>query len=138
MAASLWEFGGLTPYRLIKRVWDQIGEDDVSNRSAALSYYFFLALFPLLLFLATLLGFFAAPGSAIRTNLLSDLGRLMPGSASELVTKTLDEVTKAAGGGKLVFGLLAALWAASSGMQAIMQALNVAYRVQENRPWWKS
>jgi membrane protein len=37
----------------------------------------------------------------------------------------------------LSFGLLAALWAASSGLNALAQALNVAYDVPETRPWWK-
>jgi membrane protein len=50
---------------------------------------------------------------------------------------TIDQVTNARGGGKLWFGLLAALWAASSGINALAQALNAAYDVPETRPWWK-
>jgi membrane protein len=61
----------------------------------------------------------------------------MPGSAKELVQKTLDEVSNQAGGGKLSFGVLAALWAASNGMGAISETLNIAYDVKETRPWWK-
>jgi membrane protein len=138
MTVSLWKLGGLTPLTLIRRVWQQIGEDEVSNRAAALSYYFLASLFPLLLVLVTLLGFFAAEGSAIRNSLMMNLGRLMPGSASELVSKTLSEISRAAGGWKLAFGLLASLWAASNGVSAISDALNIAYRVKETRPWWQS
>jgi membrane protein len=138
MTASLWKLGGLSPYQLIMRVWKQMDDDDVSIRSAALSYYFLLALFPLLLFLVTLLGFMAGPGSQLRNNLLANLGRLMPASAFDVVSRTLSEVNRAAGGGKLIFGVLAALWAASNGMSAIVSTLNVAYRVRETRPWWKS
>ena len=47
------------------------------------------------------------------------------------------EISQASGGGKLSFGILATLWAASNGMGAITQALNVAYDVKESRPWWK-
>jgi membrane protein len=54
-----------------------------------------------------------------------------------LVVATIDQVTNARGGGKLWFGLLAALWAASSGLNALAQALNAAYDVPETRPWWK-
>src|SRR3954468_18427564 len=138
MTVSLWKLGGLTPLRLLKNVGTQILEDEVIDRSAALSYYFLLALFPLLLFLMTLLGFLAGPGSQVRNSLMTDMARLMPGSASELVSKTLSEVTRAASGWKLVIGLLASLWAASSGVSAINSALNVAYRVKETRPWWKT
>jgi membrane protein len=47
------------------------------------------------------------------------------------------EVSEASGGGKISFGILAALWAASAGMGAISESLNVAYHVKETRPWWK-
>ena len=61
----------------------------------------------------------------------------MPAQASALINTTVDEVSRASGGGKLSFGLLAALWAASNGMGAISDALNVAYEVKETRPWWR-
>jgi membrane protein len=61
----------------------------------------------------------------------------MPWSAVQLVRVTLDEISNGKGGGKLSFGLIAALWAASTGMGAISDTLNVAYHVQEKRPWWK-
>ena len=49
----------------------------------------------------------------------------------------MQEVTAASSGSKISFGILAALWAASNGMGAITEALNVAYDVKESRPWWK-
>lgn len=122
---------------LVKRVWERINDHDLLARSAQLSYYFLLALFPLLIFLMTLLGYFAASGSQLRDSLLSYLSTVMPYSAVMLVRSTLDEVTAARGGGKLSFSLLAALWVASSGMGAISDTLNVAYNVRETRAWWK-
>jgi membrane protein len=133
----MWKLGGLTWKDLGKRVWHEMNEDDVFGRAAQLSYYFLLALFPLLLFLMTLLGLFAEAGSELRESLLGYLGQVMPGSATELVQKTLTEVSESAGGGKLSFGVLAALWAASNGMGAISETLNIAYNVKESRPWWK-
>jgi membrane protein len=119
------------------RVWARVEEDEVFNRSAQLSYYFLLALFPLLLFLSTLFGYFDGSGSHLSNKLISYLGGVMPPAAFQLVVATIDEVTKARGGGKLSFGLLLALWAASSGVNALAQGLNAAYDVPETRPWWK-
>ena len=119
------------------RVWGRTEEDEVFNRSAQLSYYFLLALFPLLLFLITLFGYFSGAGTPLHSQLILYLSNVMPSAAVQLVVATIDEVTHARGGGKLSFGLLAALWAASSGMNAIAQALNAAYDVPETRPWWK-
>ena len=119
------------------RVWARAQDDEILGRSAQLSYYFLLALFPLLLFLITLFGYLDGAGSHLRQNLLSYLGGVMPSSALQLVVATIDQVTAARGGGKLSFGFLAAIWAASSGMNAPGQSLNAAYDVRETRPWWK-
>ena len=119
------------------RVWARAEEDEILGRAAQLSYYFLLALFPLLLFLITLFGYLDGAGSQLRHKLISYLGTVMPDSAVHLVVVTIDQVTNARGGGKLSFGLVAALWAASSGLNALAQALNAAYDVAETRPWWK-
>src|SRR5437870_13792381 len=113
---GIWNLGGLTLKQLLKRVWSQINEDDVFGRAAQLSYYFLLALFPLLLFLMALLGYFAEADSELRNKLIAYLGTVMPSSAITLVYTTLDEISRARGGGKLSLGILAALWAASNGM----------------------
>jgi membrane protein len=135
---SMWGFGGLTWKQLGGRVWTEMNNDDVFGRAAQLSYYFLLALFPLLLVMMAFLGIFADKGTELRNNLIGYLGQVMPASAGELVQKTIDELTSQSGAGKISFGLLATLWAASSGMGAISDTLNSAYNVKESRPWWKT
>ncbi|GAC1434397.1 MAG: YihY/virulence factor BrkB family protein [Terriglobales bacterium] len=134
---SLWKFGGLTPFRLTQSAIKKMGADELSTRSAALSYYFLLAVFPLFLFLLSLVGVFAGTHSQLRESIVSGLGQLAPGSASQLVQSTINETFKSSGGTKLVAGIFGALWAASSGMGAVIVSLNVIYRVTETRPWWK-
>src|SRR5581483_3435577 len=134
---SLWKFGGLTPLKLVQQSFKKIGEDELSTRSAALSYYFLGALFPMLLFLVSLVGVFAGPGSALRDNIICGIGRLAPGSASSLIHAVIDQTFKSSTGVKLAAGILGALWAASGGMSAVVTSLNVIYRTPETRPWWK-
>jgi membrane protein len=134
---SLWRFGGLSWKVLGKRVLREIQSDDVFGRAAQLAYYFLLALFPLLLFLTSVIGLLLGSGTGVRHALFAYFSRVLPGSAFNLVDSTMYEVSAASGGGKLTFGLLAALWAASNGMGAITGALNAAYNVKETRPWWK-
>ncbi|HKO97176.1 MAG TPA: YihY/virulence factor BrkB family protein [Pyrinomonadaceae bacterium] len=122
---------------LAGRLWKRLNDHDIFGGAAKLSYYFLLALFPLLLVLVTLLGYFAEAGSDLRNNLIGYLGSVMPPSAIALVQTTLDEISQARGSGKVSIGLLAALWAASNGMGAISSTLNAAYGVSEHRPWWK-
>lgn len=123
--------------RLARRLRTRTQEHDLFGRCAQLSYYFLLAVFPLLVFLTTLLGYFAQAGSQLRSTLLRYLATVMPYSAITLVQSTLEEISAAKGGGKLSLSLLAALWVASSGMGAISDTLNVAYNVKETRPWWR-
>jgi membrane protein len=134
---SVWKLGGLTWRRLGERVWAEVYEGDLFTRAAALSYYFLLALFPMLLFLTAALGYFADAGTELRSSLLNYLARVAPRSASTLVRSTVAEITEGADTGKLSFGLLAALWFASYGIGAIGDTLNGAYGVRESRAWWR-
>ncbi|MFL6254030.1 MAG: YihY/virulence factor BrkB family protein [Pyrinomonadaceae bacterium] len=128
---------GLSWKELGKRVYGEVMDDDVLGRSAQLSYYFLLALFPAMLFITSLLGYLAGEDSQLRQGLFSSLAAVLPGDASQLVSKTVTDVTQSSGGGKLSFGILATFWAASNGMGAISDSLNAAYDLKETRPWWK-
>src|SRR5919107_3725286 len=134
---SVWRLGGLTWGRFGKRVWTDIYEGDLFTRAAALSYYFLLALFPLLIFLTAALGYFAEAGTELRKSLLDYLASVAPRTASTLVRTTVTEITENADGGKLSFGLLAALWFSSYGMGAVADTLNSAYGVRDSRAWWR-
>lgn len=136
--SSLWALGNLKWTELAKRVWNEVQEDNVFGRAAELSYYFLLALFPLLIFLTSAIGLILGSGTGTRHALFDYLGRIVPPSAFQLIDATMWEVSTASSGGKLSFGILAALWAASNGMGAITETLNVAYDVTETRPWWKT
>lgn len=130
--------GGLSLKELGRRVYNEIMEDDVLGRSAQLSYYFLLALFPALLFLTSVLGAVAGEDSQLRSSLFGYLSTVLPKSAYDLVSENVKQVIESSGGGKISFGILATLWAASSGMGAISSTLNIAYDVEEGRSWWKA
>ena len=134
---AIWKLKGITWRKLAPRVWSEIKEDDVFGDGAKLAYYFLLALFPLLIFLTSAIGLIVGSGTGLRHALFDYLSKVMPSSAFQLIDTTMWEVSSASGAGKLSFGLLAALWAASSGMGAITQSLNAAYDLKETRPWWK-
>jgi membrane protein len=135
--AFAWYLHGQKWQIVTKRVWADIGKDKIFSHAAELAYYFLLALFPLLLFLTSVIGIVIGSGTGLRHSLFNYLGKVLPGSASQLVSDTMFEVTNGSGGGKISLGILAALWAASNGMGAISQSLNAAYHVDESRPWWK-
>lgn len=132
---SPWRLGGLTPRQLATRVWREFNEDVVSDRAAALSYYFLFALFPSLLFLTALLGMLPIPG--LMERLMDYVGQALPGDAASVISKTLDEIVRGSRGSLISIGALAALWASSNGMGSMMNALNIAYDVEDRRSWVK-
>ena len=118
---------------VFKRTWQEADKDDVFGRSAQLAYYFFLALFPLLICVIAVMGVVAGKGAHVQEGVLNFLSSVLPGSASTLVQKTLTEVDQAHAISKLSVGLIFSLWSASAGMSAIMDTLNAAYEVHEHR-----
>jgi membrane protein len=135
---SLWKKIGLSPKEMVRRIVLQVNEDQLFGHCAELAYYFLFALFPLLLFLTTLLGYLAEADAELRVNLFSYLSRISPSQdIINLVAGTLAEITQAKGGAKLSVGLLVAIWAASNGMLAVGNTLNTACGLKETRPWWK-
>ena len=137
-AESLWKLGGLSVKELGKRVWKEIDQDEIFTRSAALAYYTVLALFPTVLFLTSILGFMAGPGTKLQQGLIHYLMTALPSSASALVQTTIQQITSNAGGGKVSFGVLFTLWTGSAGIVAVMDALNHCYNVKEGRGMVKS
>ncbi len=113
-------------------------QDDTFGQSAQLAYYFLFAVFPLLLLVTTIFGLLAKTGSEGYENLLSYAREVLPYNAFELMVTTMKQIQSGAGGGKVSFGILATLWAASSGMSALIDGLNRACEAKETRPWWKA
>lgn len=107
----------------------RIGKDDASGLSAQLSYYFMLSLFPMLLFLLSIVPVVGVKQSTIR-DMIKD--HVPPTYASQ-VADIIGDIMSNASGSILSVGLILALWSASNGMTALMNSFNVAYDVEDSR-----
>jgi len=121
------------PKEFFSRLWEKVSDDDIIGNAAQVAFYFSFAIFPLLLFLMSLLGIILNDKQDLQEELFLILGQVMPGSAFDLVKKTLDEVTQNASGGKLTFGILITLWSASAGIDNMRGTLNEVYNLKETR-----
>lgn len=135
--STIWELGGLTVRQLSKRVFHAIMEDDLPGRASELAFNFILAIFPLFIFLLSLLGVFTLRGPTLRAGLLEHLAQVLPPDAFNLVSRTLNEIMKNASNGKLTLGILLTLYFASGGMNSMISGLNGAYALKEARSWLK-
>lgn len=135
--ASIWKLGGLKVSELAKRTAQGVSDRDLLGLSSQLAYNFIGALFPLLLFMLALFGLFASRGSELHGRLLYYLAQVLPPAAYDIVTKTIEEVTKNTGSGKITLGILLALFSASAGINSMISGLNQIYQVRDHRPFWK-
>lgn len=114
---------------------NEISEDNMTNGAAALAFFLMLAIFPALIFFLSVLPFL--PIDNLQAAVLDFMKQAMPGEASELLTGTVMDIVNNKNGSLLAFGTLGTIWAASSGIVAIMQQLNIVYDVEEGRSFIK-
>ena len=120
---------------LLKRTVKETQADNGLGLAAQLAYYFFLALFPALLFLIALAGFL--PQQDLVAQVVRMLQGVAPPEVIEIIRTQLEKVDESQSGGILTFGVAAALWISSAAMVALIDALNRTYDVEDARPWWK-
>ena len=124
----------------IKRAFVRTYQDMVRHHtlqvSAALSYYFVLSALPGLIFLSAMVGFIPLPDLFGRVLLL--LGRLLPADTMRVVYSVLGDVLLSHRGTWLSFGMLGTIWMTSAAFDSLIEALDIAYDVKDNRPFWKT
>ncbi len=126
---AIHEFSSLSFWKTLGK---RIQESDLTGFAAQLAYFFLLSLFPLLIFLVTLLSYL--PFTV--TDVLDTVRNYAPGQTMDTVEETLTEVMTNRNGGLLSFGIIATIWTASNGMNAVIKSLNRAYEVSEERPFY--
>ncbi|MDP4146373.1 MAG: YihY/virulence factor BrkB family protein [Bacillota bacterium] len=108
-------------------------EHDVLALGSQVAYNLLLALFPFLIFMMTVIGFSDVKSEDILVN----LRQVLPVQAYDLIKHTIVEVVDTRRGHLLSFSLIATLWSASSGFNAIIKGLNKSYREEERRGFIK-
>ncbi|HDZ55414.1 MAG TPA: YihY/virulence factor BrkB family protein [Pseudomonas xinjiangensis] len=131
---AMMDLRGVGFWTVIKRTLKGFSEDDMSTYAAALAYRALFALFPFTLFLIALLGFLNVP--EFFDWLREQASIALPPAAMEEVNPVIDQLQEERGG-LVSAGILIALWTASVGVRALMNAMNNAYDVEEGRPVWK-
>jgi membrane protein len=114
-------------------------DDDVLGLSAELAYRWLLAIFPLAIMIAALSGL-AAQALNVQdpaNQLIDAAGKSLPPEAAATIRPQLERILQGRDGALLSLGLVLTIYAASSGMRAIIKGLNRAYDVSETRPMWR-
>lgn len=121
-------------WRTAKHLYGRIIEVDMFGLAAQLAYFFLLSLFPFLLFLLNLIGYFPLEADII----IDTIGDFAPPEVMLFISSNLQTLMNSNNGGLLSIGIIGTLWAASNGVNAITRAFNKAYGIQNKRSFLSS
>jgi membrane protein len=119
---------------ILWRSYVRTSEDRLLATAAGVVFYGLLAVFPAITALVSFYGLFADP-STISAN-LQTLALMLPKGSFQIVQDQIARVLEKSNtelGTTFLFGLAFAIWSANAGVKAVIDALNVAYKVQETR-----
>jgi len=121
----------------LKRTFKQFSSDNISDWSAALTYYGVLAIFPAALVLVSIIGMLSNNGQQTVQNTVNEIASNK--QIEDLVNTVLSQVKDPSTAGfAAVVGIVLAFWSASGYVAAFMRASNAVYDVPEGRPIWKT
>ncbi|MDA3892279.1 MAG: YihY/virulence factor BrkB family protein [Salinivirgaceae bacterium] len=110
-----------------------IANGAIGVRASAISFNFFIALFPSIIFLFTLIPFIPIPD--FQFELIDLLKQVLPSNTFDVVENTIVDVTTKRRGSLLSFGFIAALLFSTNGISAMIAAFNASANAFENRTW---
>jgi membrane protein len=117
----------------------EVGEDHVMAFAGNLTYKALFAIFPFFTFLLSLLGLFNA--TELVNTMIQNLSGVLPESATGFIEGQLLSITRSQAESAFTIGaiisILLALWGVSGAFRSVMEAMNVMYEVEEDRPAWK-
>jgi membrane protein len=135
---SLWDLQGISLRVVAQRTWRSCLTDNLFGHAAELGFYFLFVLFPRSSAQAPSSALAARSANRIYESLLHYLALVIPTAALGTVLETFNETAAAATSGKLTFGLIATIWSASVGISAIQDTLNIVYKVQNTRSYFRA
>jgi membrane protein len=95
-------------------------------------------MFPALILLSAMFSVFASTSARANLELMLYLAKVIPPAAFESVETAFSQTARQSSTGHIVFGGIAALWAATYGMSSAQTILNVIYRTKESRTYLKA
>jgi len=116
------------------RTVEGVSRKHTFQMAAAMAYYFVLALFPALVLLSAVVSYL--PIHDLLNQVVNLVGGVVPADSMKIIRYFVEHVIVPNRATLLSFGILGTLWSASGGFASAIEALDVAYEVEEGRPFW--
>jgi len=124
-------FDGLSFYIVSKFFFQGLKNGSINMRASSLAFNFFLAIFPTIIFLFTLIPYI--PIENFDDYLFNLLQSILPQSAFEATEDTIADIIQKQRGGLLSFGFISALYFSSNGFNSMINSFNETFHEIETR-----
>ncbi|QTD37773.1 YihY/virulence factor BrkB family protein [Polaribacter batillariae] len=127
---------GMSLYDVLEMYFIGIIEGALTTRAGGIAYSFFMAIFPFLLFVLTLIPFIPIEGA--QEGLLSIISDVLPPKTYDAVDSVLVDIINNQYGGLLSFGFIGSIFLMTNGVNAIFGGFEYSYHVKEVRNVFKA
>lgn len=124
-------FDGIAIYDVADFFFTGIQRGSVVMRAQSLAFSFFLAIFPAIIFLFSLIAY--VPISGMQNDVMTLIRDILPNEAYKWTKSTIEDIIRIQRGGLLSFGFLLALYFTTNGFMTMMRGFNASYHIAETR-----
>lgn len=122
---------GMSLYDIIEMYIIGILKGALTSRAGGISFSFFMALFPFILFILTLIPY--VPIEGFQDDFLNMIEQLLPPNTADSVSEVINDIANNRYSGLLSFGFIASIFLMTNGVNAILGGFEYSYHVQEMR-----
>tara|TARA_B110000444_G_scaffold179548_1_gene168324 strand:+ start:3182 stop:4078 length:897 start_codon:yes stop_codon:yes gene_type:complete len=120
---------GLSIYDISSFFYKGLIEGAITTRASSLAFNFFLAFFPAIIVLFTLIPYIPVDG--FQETLMDILMNILPPSTNEITLETLDDIINNQRGGLLSLGFVLAIYFSTNGINSLIEAFNASYHISK-------
>ncbi len=128
-------YGNLSLYEVSMFFYKGLVEGAITTRASSLTFNFFLAFFPSILVLFTLIPF--VPIAGFQDELFTLMSEILPPSTFDATKVILDDIVNHEQAGLLSFTFILALYFSTNGVNAMITGFNATYHLKDKRTWWQ-
>ena len=128
-------FAGVPIFDVAKFFYHRVFKGGIQTRSRSIAFSFFLALFPTVIFLFTLIPY--VPIEGFQDRLLTMIQSFLPYNTDRSVMETIEEIIKRQNSGLLSFGFLFALFVSTNGVNSLITSFDESLDYIEKRKGYR-
>lgn len=128
-------FDNIPIYDVADFFFTGIQRGSIVMRAQSLAYSFFLAIFPSIIFVFSLIAY--VPIDGLQQDVLILVQKVLPKEAFHWAEQTIKDIVNIQRGGLLSFGFLTTLYFMTNGFMTMMRGFNSSYHIAETRSPWR-